>query len=155
MATPSSKSSPSTTSPRPATLAHLLKYDSILGNLKNEIAHGADFISVDGKQFKVFAERDPAKLDWASVGAQIVVESTGLFTDITKAWAGFTSTHRRQQRCVTPLPPRAPTTPSSSASTTKPTIPPRTRLSPTPVTTNCLAPVCKVLHDTYGIGRAS
>src|ERR1700737_1509313 len=54
----------------PATLAHLLKYDSILGNLKNEITHGADFIAVDGKKIKVFAERDPAKLDWASVGAQ-------------------------------------------------------------------------------------
>ncbi len=65
----------------PATLAHLLKYDSILGNLKNEITHGADFIAIDGKQIKVFAERDPAKLDWASVGAQVVVESTGFFTD--------------------------------------------------------------------------
>jgi glyceraldehyde 3-phosphate dehydrogenase len=68
----------------PATLAHLLKYDSILGNLKNEITHGSDFIAVDGKQIKVFAERDPAKLDWASVGAQIVVESTGFFTDAEK-----------------------------------------------------------------------
>jgi glyceraldehyde 3-phosphate dehydrogenase len=65
----------------PATLAHLLKYDSILGNLKNEVGHGDDFIAVDGKKIKVFAERDPAKLDWASVGAQIVVESTGFFTD--------------------------------------------------------------------------
>ena len=55
----------------PATLAHLLKYDSILGNLKNEVTHGEDFIAVDGKKLKVFAERDPAKLDWASVGAQI------------------------------------------------------------------------------------
>ena len=54
----------------PATLAHLLKYDSILGNLKNEITHGADFIAIDGKKIKVFAERDPAKLDWASVGAE-------------------------------------------------------------------------------------
>ena len=65
----------------PATLAHLLKYDSILGNLKNEVTAGEDFIAVDGKKIKVFAERDPAKLDWASVGAQIVVESTGHFTD--------------------------------------------------------------------------
>ena len=71
----------------PATLAHLLKYDSILGNLQNEIGHGDDFISVDGKKIKVFAERDPAKLDWASVGAQVVVESTGFFTDATKAKA--------------------------------------------------------------------
>jgi hypothetical protein len=61
----------------PATLAHLLKHDSILGNLKNDITSGDDFISVDGKKIKVWAERDPAKLPWADVGAQIVVESTG------------------------------------------------------------------------------
>jgi glyceraldehyde 3-phosphate dehydrogenase len=59
----------------PATLAHLLKYDSILGNLKNEVVAGEDFIAIDGKKIKVFSERDPAKLDWASVGAQVVVES--------------------------------------------------------------------------------
>ncbi len=61
----------------PATLAHLLKYDSILGNLPNEISVEGDFIVVDGKKIKVWAERDPAKLPWAEVGAQIVVESTG------------------------------------------------------------------------------
>jgi glyceraldehyde 3-phosphate dehydrogenase len=65
----------------PATLAHLLKYDSILGNLKNEIVAGEDFISIDGKTLKVFAQKDPALLPWDSVGAQIVVESTGHFTD--------------------------------------------------------------------------
>ena len=69
----------------PATLAHLLKYDSILGNLKNEVVAGEDFIAVDGKKIKVYAERDPAKLNWAEVGAQVVVESTGFFTDATKA----------------------------------------------------------------------
>ena len=79
----------------PATLAHLLKYDSILGNLKNEIKHGADFIEVDGKKIKVFAERDPAKLDWASVGAEIVVESTGFFTDAEKAKAHLGSTVKK------------------------------------------------------------
>src|SRR5690348_537969 len=62
------------------TLAHLLKYDSILGNLTNQITHTDDTISVDGKSFKVFKVKDPAELDWASVGAQIVVESTGIFT---------------------------------------------------------------------------
>jgi glyceraldehyde 3-phosphate dehydrogenase len=61
----------------PATLAHLLKYDSILGNLKNEISAGDDFISVDGKKIKVWAERDPAKLPWADVGAQIAWGRTG------------------------------------------------------------------------------
>ena len=79
----------------PATLAHLLKYDSILGNLKSEITAGNDFISVDGKKIKVFAERDPAKLPWAEVGAQIVVESTGHFTDATKARAHLGSTVKK------------------------------------------------------------
>ena len=76
----------------PAILAHLLKYDSILGNLKNEITSGDDFISVDGKKIKVWAERDPAKLDWASVGAQIVIESTGHFTDGAKAKSNLGAT---------------------------------------------------------------
>src|SRR5207245_10209570 len=64
----------------PRTLAHLLKYDSVLGNLPNCVKHTDDSISVDGKSFRVFKVKDPAQLDWASVGAQIVVESTGLFT---------------------------------------------------------------------------
>ena len=79
----------------PATLAHLLKYDSILGNLKNEISAGDDHIMVDGKKITVFAERDPAKLDWASVGAEIVVESTGFFTDATKAKAHLGETVKK------------------------------------------------------------
>jgi len=69
----------------PKTLAHLLKYDSILGNLHNQISAGADSITVDNKTFKVFAEKDPAKLPWESVGAQIVLESTGHFTDANDA----------------------------------------------------------------------
>jgi len=69
----------------PKTLAHLLKYDSILGNLKNSVGHGKDCLQVDGKSLRVFAERDPAKIDWDSVGAQIVVESTGLFTNASDA----------------------------------------------------------------------
>src|SRR6202046_1069523 len=69
----------------PKTLAHLLKYDSILGNLPNTITAGADSISIDGKQIKVFKERDPAALPWDSVGAEIIVESTGHFTDANDA----------------------------------------------------------------------
>src|SRR5690606_37792606 len=67
-----------------ATLAHLLKYDSILGRLPYEVKASADEITVDGKAIKVFAERDPAKLPWGELGVDIVVESTGLFTDATK-----------------------------------------------------------------------
>ncbi len=64
----------------PKTLAHLLKYDSVLGNLSNDIIAGDDFITVDGKKIKVFSEREPAKLDWSSLGVQVVIESTGKFT---------------------------------------------------------------------------
>src|SRR3954463_16519852 len=64
----------------PATLAHLLKYDSILGNIPNDISATEDSIIVDGKKIKVFAEKDPAKLPWADFGAQVVIESTGRFT---------------------------------------------------------------------------
>ena len=67
------------------TLAHLLKYDSVLGPLPVPITSDADSISVDGKKIKVFAVKDPAQLDWSSVGAQIVVESTGRFTDAKEA----------------------------------------------------------------------
>jgi glyceraldehyde 3-phosphate dehydrogenase len=133
----------------PATLAHLLKYDSILGNLKNEITHGADFISVDGKQFKVFAERDPAKLDWASVGAQVVVESTGLFTDAAKAKAHLGSTVKKVIISA----------PASNEDITivlgvnddKYEAAKHNIISNASCTTNCLAPVVKVLNDTFGI----
>jgi len=68
-----------------ATLAHLLKYDSILGRLDGAVSSTEDEISVDGKSFKVFAEHDPANLTWSEVGADVVVESTGFFTDAVKA----------------------------------------------------------------------
>src|SRR6266540_268156 len=69
----------------PKTLAHLLKYDSVLGNLPNKVSAGADSITVDGKTIKVFKEKDPAAFPWESVGAQIVVESTVRFTDANDA----------------------------------------------------------------------
>src|SRR5260370_4972940 len=62
------------------TLAHLLKYDSVLGNLPHKVTHTEDSIAVEGKSFKVFKVKDPAEINWASVGADIVVESTALFT---------------------------------------------------------------------------
>src|SRR5918996_1075906 len=67
------------------TLAHLLKYDSILGRLPYELKATADEITVAGKTFKAMAERDPSKLPWGDLGADVVIESTGLFTDATKA----------------------------------------------------------------------
>ena len=129
-AIPRSNSSQSMTSPVPPTLAHLLKYDSILGNLKNEIFAGEDFIAVDGKKIKVFAERDPAKLDWASVGAQIVVESTGFFTDADEGQGA--PRRDRQEGHHLRAGHATRTSPSSSASTTTSTTPPSTTSSPTP-----------------------
>jgi len=69
------------------TLAHLLKYDSILGVLKEDVSYGEDSITVGARTFKALAERDPAALPWGELGADIVIESTGRFTDATKAKA--------------------------------------------------------------------
>jgi len=133
----------------PATLAHLLKYDSILGNLKNEIAHGDDFISVDGKKIKVFAERDPAKLDWASVGAQIVVESTGFFTDAEKAKAHLGSTVKKV--IISAPATNEDLTIVLGVNHDKYDAAKHNVISNASCTTNCLAPVVKVIHDTFGI----
>ena len=67
------------------TLAHLLKYDSVLGNLKHDVKAEADAISIDGKKVRVFSEKDPAAIKWEDVGAQVVVESTGRFTKAADA----------------------------------------------------------------------
>ena len=133
----------------PATLAHLLKYDSILGNLKNEIKHGADFIEVDGKKIKVFAERDPAKLDWASVGAEIVVESTGFFTDALKAKAHLGATVKKV--IISAPATNEDLTLVLGVNDDKYDAAKHNVISNASCTTNCLAPVVKVLHDTFGI----
>jgi glyceraldehyde 3-phosphate dehydrogenase len=133
----------------PATLAHLLKYDSILGNLKNEITHGEDFIAVDGKKIKVFAERDPAKLDWASVGAQIVVESTGFFTDAEKAKAHLGSTVKKV--IISAPAKNEDLTIVLGVNDDKYVAAKHNIISNASCTTNCLAPVVKVLNDTFGI----
>jgi glyceraldehyde 3-phosphate dehydrogenase len=133
----------------PATLAHLLKYDSILGNLKNEITHDADSITVDGHKIKVFAERDPAKLDWASVGAQIVVESTGFFTDAEKAKAHLGSTVKKV--IISAPATNEDITIVLGVNDDKYDAAKHSVISNASCTTNCLAPVVKVLHDTFGI----
>ena len=133
----------------PATLAHLLKYDSILGNLKNEITSTADSITIDGKSIKVFAERDPAKLDWTSAGAEVVVESTGIFTDATKAKAHL-------QGSVKKVIISAPATNEDvtlvlGVNEDKYDVAKHNIISNASCTTNCLAPVVKVLHAEFGI----
>jgi len=133
----------------PATLAHLLKYDSILGNLKNEISAGDDHIVVDGKKIKVFAERDPAKLDWASVGAEIVVESTGFFTDATKAKAHLGSTVKKV--IISAPASNEDLTVVLGVNEDKYDASKHNVISNASCTTNCLAPVVKVIHDTFTI----
>jgi glyceraldehyde 3-phosphate dehydrogenase len=133
----------------PATLAHLLKYDSILGNLKNDIQHGPDFIAVDGKKIKVFAERDPAKLDWASVGAEIVVESTGFFTDADKAKAHLGSTVKKV--IISAPATNEDLTVVLGVNDDKYDAARHNVISNASCTTNCLAPVVKVLHDAFTI----
>jgi len=133
----------------PAILAHLLKYDSILGNLPNEISAGEDFISVDGKKIKVWAERDPAKLDWASVGAQIVVESTGHFTDATKAKAHLGSTVKKV--IISAPATNEDITVVLGVNQDKYDAAKHNVISNASCTTNCLAPVVKVLIKEFGI----
>ncbi len=138
----------------PATLAHLLKYDSILGNLKNEISATEDSIVVDGKAIKVFAERDPAKLDWASVGAEIVVESTGFFTDATKAKAhlGSEGSGSTVKKVIISAPAsNEDLTVVLGVNDDKYDAAKHHVISNASCTTNCLAPVVKVIHDTFGI----
>ncbi|HXS46364.1 MAG TPA: type I glyceraldehyde-3-phosphate dehydrogenase [Solirubrobacterales bacterium] len=132
------------------TLAHLLKYDSILGRFPGEVVAGEGSISVDGKELKVLSERDPAALPWGELGADVVIESTGLFTgrddaakhlqagakkviisapakepDVTVALGvNFDSDYDRDSHHI---------------------------ISNASCTTNCLAPLAKVLHDKFGI----
>ncbi len=133
----------------PATLAHLLKYDSILGNLPNEIKSGEDFISVDGKKIKVWAERDPAKLPWADVGAQIVVESTGHFTDATKAKAHLGPTVKKV--IISAPATNEDMTIVLGVNQDKYDPAKHNILSNASCTTNCLAPVVKVILETTGL----
>jgi glyceraldehyde 3-phosphate dehydrogenase len=131
------------------TLAHLLKYDSVLGNLPNKVTHTDDSISVDGKTFKVFKVKDPAQLDWPSVGASIVVESTGLFTSGNDARKHI----RGPVKKVIISAPATEVDATFVLGVNDKTYDPANHhvVSNASCTTNCLAPVAKVLHETFGI----
>ncbi len=133
----------------PAILAHLLKYDSILGNIDNDVVAGEDFISVDGKKIKVFAERDPAKLDWASTGAEIVIESTGHFTDATKAKAHLGTTVKKV--IISAPATNEDVTLVLGVNDDKYDPAKHNIISNASCTTNCLAPVVKVILETTGL----
>jgi glyceraldehyde 3-phosphate dehydrogenase len=133
----------------PKTLAHLLKYDSILGNLPNKITAGEDSISVDGKTIKVFKEKDPGSLPWGSVGAQVVVESTGRFTDATDA-----KKHLRDsvKKVIISAPAKnEDITVVLGVNHEKYDASKHNIISNASCTTNCLAPVAKVINDEFKI----
>ena len=133
----------------PATLAHLLKYDSILGNLKNDVTAAEDSISIDGKKIKVYAEKDPAKLPWDSVGAQIVVESTGRFTDAAAAKSHLGSTVKKV--IISAPATNEDITIVLGVNEDKYDAAKHNIISNASCTTNCLAPVVKVMHENFGV----
>ncbi len=134
-----------------ATLAHLLKYDSILGRFPGTVTSTEDDITVDGKSFKAFAHRDPAQLPWGDIGADVVIESTGIFTDATKAKVHVDGGAKKVIISA----------PASNEDVTivmgvnDDAYDPATHtvISNASCTTNCLGPLAKVLHDAFGIER--
>jgi len=131
------------------TLAYLLKYDSVLGNLDAEVGFTEDCIRVNGRSLKVFKVKDPSQLDWKSVGAKIVVESTGLFTKKAEA-----SKHLRDpvKKVIISAPAEEPDL-TVVLGVNEKSYDPATHhvVSNASCTTNCLAPVAKVLQDSFGI----
>ena len=136
-----------------ATLAHLLKYDSTLGMLHEEVRREGDIIFVGGKKIKIFDTRDPAEIDWPSVGADVVVESTGRFTEAKDA-----AKHLRGsvKKVIISAPAKGEDITivlgvnDSAYDKSKHHI-----VSNASCTTNCLAPVAKVLHEHFGIEKGS
>ncbi len=133
------------------TLAHLLKYDSVLGNLEADIRATDNSIVVDGDEFRVFSEREPAKIDWASVGAEIVVESTGRFTKREDAAQHL---HDSVKKVIISAPAKnEDITIVLGVNQDKYNPKEHHIISNASCTTNCLAPVAKVLHDNFTIKR--
>ncbi|HYR91705.1 MAG TPA: type I glyceraldehyde-3-phosphate dehydrogenase [Terriglobia bacterium] len=133
----------------PKTLAHLLKYDSVLGNLKSNVTHGEDDIKVDGKGIKVYKERDPGKIDWSSLSVQVVVESTGLFTNAEDA-----RKHLRGpvKKVIISAPAKGEDITICLGVNDKGYDPAKHHvISNASCTTNCLAPLAKVVHESFGI----
>jgi glyceraldehyde 3-phosphate dehydrogenase len=134
-----------------ATLAHLLKYDSILGRLPEDVKAGADEITVGGKSIKAFEERDPGKLPWGDLGVDIVIESTGFFTDANKARAHVDNGAKKVIISAPAKNEDVTIVMGVNDDTYDPAQ--HTIISNASCTTNCLGPMAKVLHDTFGIER--
>jgi glyceraldehyde 3-phosphate dehydrogenase len=133
------------------TLAHLLKYDSILGNLKADITASNDRITVDGDEFQVLSMRDPAQLPWKDLGVDIVFESTGLFTNRDDASKHVAA---GAKKVIITAPAKKPDiTVVVGVNTDKYDPAKHQIISNASCTTNCLAPVAKVLHESFGIKK--
>jgi glyceraldehyde 3-phosphate dehydrogenase len=135
------------------TLAHLLKYDSILGPLHAEVKADGDAIIVDGKRIRIFAIKDPAEIDWSSLGVQIVIESTGKFTDATQA-----SKHLKGsvKKVIISAPAKNEDITIVLGVNEKAYDPAKHNIiSNASCTTNCLAPVVKVLQEAFGIEKGT
>src|SRR6266545_7289234 len=133
------------------TLAHLLKYDSILGRFPGEVSATEDDITVAGHTIKAFAERDPANLKWADVGADVVIESTGFFTDATKA---KTHADNGAKKVIISAPAKnEDLTVVMGVNHELYDAEKHTVISNASCTTNCLAPLAKVLHDAFTIEK--
>jgi glyceraldehyde 3-phosphate dehydrogenase len=134
-----------------ATLAHLLKYDTILGRLPYEVKASADEITVNGKSFKAFAERDPGKLPWGDLGADVVIESTGLFTDADKARVHL---ENGAKKVIISAPAKGEDVTIVMGVNHDAYDPAKhSIISNASCTTNCLAPMAKVINDVFGIER--
>lgn len=131
------------------TLAHLTKYDSVMGRLKGDVTHDEDSIQVAGMDFVVFAEQDPANIDWKSVGADVVIESTGRFTDGEKAKAHIDG---GAKKVIISAPGKNVDGTFVMGVNDKDYDPQQHHVfSNASCTTNCLAPVAKVMNDEFGI----
>src|SRR5215472_4418726 len=135
------------------TLAHLLKYDSVLGPLEELVKTETDGLRIGSKYLKVFAVKDPAELDWNSVGAQIVIESTGRFTDAKEACKHIRGSVKK---VIISAPAKNEDVTIVLGVNDNMYEPAKHNIvSNASCTTNCLAPVVKVLHDKFGIQKGS
>lgn len=131
------------------TLAHLLKHDSVHGNLREDVSYGDDYISVGGKKIKISKEKDPANLPWKALGAEVVVESTGIFTKRPDAEKHLQA---GAKKVIISAPATDPDiTVVLGVNFDKYDKAKDNIISNASCTTNCLAPVAKVLNDTFGI----
>lgn len=133
----------------PKTLAHLLKYDSLYGRYEKEVSYTENALVVDGEKYPVFAEKEPEKLPWGKLGVDIVLESSGIFTDRSGAGKHLQA---GAKRVIISAPPKTPDIPTYVLGVNEERLGPKEKIiSNASCTTNCLAPVVKVIHDQFKI----